>query len=290
MHQPWSRLELAGEYILDTPLRIAGDSFGNPLCDTAGRPTIPATTFRGVLRAYVESMLRSFDADIPPAIRHLTITGNDGKPRDIIRYVALCCDSTDKRADDEDYQGCLTEAIVTRWRADKRVGPYFDRMLVACSCTACRLFGTPWLAGRVRIDPLTLIESSWDGEFVPAGKRRRPAVPAGVRFRFHLSIECATFVEQGLLLLGLYGFENGQLALGSERSHGLGQGRAALDWWNCRYLDGAGVIGALLGGEAPASFTEIDVEMRFQALNDWLEAQRRPTDAPTEPDEPDTDE
>ncbi len=287
---PWSRLDLAGEYVLETPLRIAGGANGLPLCDSAGCPIIPATTFRGVLRAYVESILRSLNADIPLAIRHLTVTGSDGKPRPLIRYVALCCDSTDKRADDDAYQGCLTEAIVARWRTDPRVRPEFDRALVACTCTACRLFGTPWLAGRVRIAPLLLVESSWDGEFVPAGKKNRPAVPAGARFHFHLTVECATFAEQGLILLGLSGFENGRLALGAEQSYGLGQGRAALDWWNCRYLAAAGVSGTLLGGEPPASFSEIDAEARIQALNDWLEAMRSPGDEPVDPDTPDADE
>jgi CRISPR/Cas system CSM-associated protein Csm3 (group 7 of RAMP superfamily) len=287
--QPWSRLDLAGEFVLDTPLRIAADISGNPLCDASGQPIIPATTFRGVLRAYIESILRSLNADIPPTIRHLTVTGSDGKPQDVVRFVALCCDSTDKHPDDALYQGCLTEAIIARWRADMQLRPSLDRMIAVCSCMACRLFGTSWLAGRVRVDPLTTTESSWEGDFVPVGKKKRPAVPAGTRFRFHLSVENATFAEQGLILLGLDGFENGRLALGAERSRGLGQGHLALDWWNCRYLDAGGVIGALLGGEAPAAFTEVDVEARFQALDDWLETMRVPPETPAESNVQDAD-
>ncbi len=283
----WSRLELYGEYILDTPLRIAGGANNLPICDSAGCPIIPATTFRGVFRAYVESILRSLNADIPPVVRHLTVSGSDGKPQEVIRSVALCCGSTDKHADDERFQGCLTEALVARWRTDRFVRPEFDRLITACTCIACRLFGTSWLAGRVRIAPLTLVESSWDGEFVPAGKKQRPAVPAGVRFHFHLSVESATFAEHGLILLGLYGFENRQIALGSERSYGLGQGHTALDWWNCRYMDAAGVLGALLRNEPPASFSEIDAEARIQVLNDWLEDRRLPMDTPKVPNDSD---
>jgi len=158
---PWSRLELVGEYKLTSPLRIGSMGGQESTPDSANRPIIPASTFRGALRATVEAVARNLDADFPPQVRHVTISGPSGKPLTLIRRVALSCASTDKRPDDGEYQGCLTEAIVARWQADPLLRPALDRTMAACTCVTCRLFGTPWLAGHVRVAdpswPLTVV-------------------------------------------------------------------------------------------------------------------------------------
>ncbi len=270
----WSRLELVGEFLLESPLRIGGADGRDLALDSAERPVIPASTFRGALRAIVGAIARSLDADFPPTIRHVTVSAANGKPLALIRRVALGCNSAAKQADDGEYQGCLTEAIVARWQADPLLRSALDQTLAACTCMTCRLFGTPWLAGRVRMADLALLPATWNGTFVLAGRSRRRAVPAGTRFRFRLNAERATFAEQGLVLLGLRALESGAAALGSERAAGLGRGRLALDWWNCRYLDAALLIDSMRdqGSEAAIPFSETDANLRIQALETYLES------------------
>ena len=270
---PWVQLVLTGELVTRSPLRIGGDRVGEgaPALDAMGVPVIPARTFRGALRAYIETAMRSMNVEMQPILHHLTVSGANGRPSAAIRRVLLCCDSVDKNAADVQYQGCLTPAIVARWQADPLVRPDLDRLLRVCTCPVCRLFGAPWLAGRVRIDDLRLVESSWDGRYVRVLRKRVQALPAGVHFTFRLVVEQATFAEQGMILLGLHGFETGQIALGAGRAQGLGLLQLEIDWWNCHYWDAAGLL-ASLQGDWSAPFTEIDAEGRFQALADWLDS------------------
>src|SRR5205085_2503821 len=96
----WSRLDLVGEYTLETPLRISAEE--GVALDSQGRPLIPANSFRGALRAYIESVLRSMRQ--PEVRRTVSLRGPDGRPTPTSRTVKLCCDSVDKRQDDLNYQ------------------------------------------------------------------------------------------------------------------------------------------------------------------------------------------
>jgi CRISPR/Cas system CSM-associated protein Csm3 (group 7 of RAMP superfamily) len=142
-----SRLTLVGDFVLDAPLRIGSGADGVAL-DAEKRPFIPASSFRGALRAYVESVLRAMQREVR---RTVMLRGPDGRPSPVQRLVRLCCDSVDKPDDDPNYQGCLTRAIVSRWEADPVLRPQLDSALADCSCQVCRLFGAPWLASRVTL-------------------------------------------------------------------------------------------------------------------------------------------
>lgn len=286
----WSRLDLVGEYAAQTPLRIGtGSPEGGLALDADGRPLIPATSFRGALRAYIESMLRGMDSEALTTFQYLMTSGVDQQPTPTIRKVCLCCDSVDKRPDDLAYQGCLTQAIVERWQTDPILRPELDRALIECTCLVCRLFGAPWLGGRVSVADLRLVDHTWNESYLMRGgaSLRRDtgtlieqsgyvwqAVPPGVRFHFRLTVENASFAEQGMILLGLRAFEMGLIALGADRSRGMGYGRLEIDWWNCRYLDPDNLIEALLGTEL-APFTESDAEQRINALADLLNSLTR---------------
>jgi CRISPR-associated RAMP protein (TIGR02581 family) len=281
----WSRLTLVGDYTLDTPLRI-GAGADNVAQDAEGRPIIPATSFRGALRAYVESVLRGMD-DERHHVRHMvTLRGPDGRPNAVQRLVKVCCESVDKRDDDVNYQGCLTRAIVTRWESDQALRPQLDSALIDCSCEVCRLFGAPWLASRVHIADLRIV-NGWSGTYgtlgglaisrdtdtmIDGSQYRRQVVPAGTRFGVQVTVENASPAEQGMILIGLRAFEAGLISLGADRARGLGRGRLSIDWWNCRYLDTSNVIGALLVGTTPQIFTETDAEARISALSDMLQS------------------
>ena len=164
----WSRLTLVGNFTLDTPLRIGAGSEYIAL-DGDGKPLIPASSFRGALRATIESALRGLVNANNETRRTVTLRGPDGRVTPTIRTVKVCCDSVDKRDDDLNYQGCLTKAIVARWEADPVLRPELDAALIDCTCQVCRLFGTPWLAGRVHVADLPIAKESWNGSTVSRG-------------------------------------------------------------------------------------------------------------------------
>ncbi|MCC7446702.1 MAG: hypothetical protein IT324_04760 [Anaerolineae bacterium] len=277
----FSRLTLVGEYVLDTPLRIgAGPDSAGVALDHENRPVIPASSFRGALRAYIESVLRGLYAPHQDQRVTVTLRGADGRPTPTTRTVRVCCDSVDKHDDDLNYQGCLTRAIVARWEADPVLRPQLDTALVDATCQVCRVFGTPWLASRVSLADLRLV-GNWSGATITRGglsinrdtdtaiegsAYQRQVVPAGLRFTFRLVAENVTPVEQGMILLGIRAFESGLICLGADRARGLGRGRLMLDWWNCRYVDSSNLIGALLLGTEPQVFTEVEADARITAL------------------------
>jgi len=277
----WSRLALVGDFILDTPLRVSAQNVGI-VTDAEGRPIIPGSTFRGALRSYIESVLRGVYDESQNKRQSVTLRGSDGRAAPVSRIVKLCCDSVDKRQDDLNYQGCLTSAIVAKWQADPVLRPNLDAALVDCSCQVCRLFGAPWLAGKVFVADLqardwagTLqtragLSISRDRETAIEGSQyQRQSVPPGTRFSFQLSAENVSPVEQGLILLGLRAFEVGLIGLGADRARGLGYGRLAIDWSNCRYVDADHLIGALLGAD-PQVFTDGDADARISSLSHLL--------------------
>ncbi len=279
----FSRLTLVGEYVLDTPLRIgAGPDNAGVALDHDNRPFIPASSFRGALRAYIEAALRGMYAPHQDQRVTVTLRGPDGRPMPTTRTVKVCCDSVDKRDDDAHYQGCLTKAIVAKWEADPVLRPQLDSALIDSTCQVCRLFGAPWLAGRVSVADLRLGDNGSDADAaimrgglsinrdtdtaIEGSAYQRQAIPAGLRFTFRLAAENVTPVEQGMILLGLRAFESGMISLGADRARGLGRGRLALDWWNCRYVDTSNLIGALLLGTEPQVFSEVEADARITAL------------------------
>jgi CRISPR-associated RAMP protein (TIGR02581 family) len=277
----WSRLVLVGTYTLEAPLRI-GNEAGELLLDANNQPMIPGSTMRGALRTYIESALRSMTDTSHNLQQTLSVRGPDNRTIQTVRTVAICCDSVDKRDDDLNYQGCLTTAIVKKWEADPIIRPVLDSALIDCTCHVCRLFGANWIAGRVFVSDLHVV----NGALVPVLQTRggialsrdrdiklkgreyqRQIVPAGTRFSFQLVAENTTIEEQGILLLGLRGLINGWISIGADRSHGFGRGRLALDWANSRIMD----VTTLLGnpsGDQP--FTENDAESRLLELANWL--------------------
>ena len=274
----WSRLTLVGNFTLESPLRIGGE--GDSLAvDSTGQPILPGSSFRGALRAYIESVLRGIEGEEQVTHRTIMLRGADGLPAPSSRLVQRACDSTDKRDDDLNYQGCLTRVIVARWEKDPILGPKLDEALVECSCSVCRLFGAPWIAGRVQVADLRIVDT-WDGSLAQRGglslsrdrdvmiegsSYQRSAVPAGTQFSVQITVENATPAEQGLLLVGLRAFEAGLVPLGADRARGFGYGRLTFDWPNCREIDSEHLISVLLGAEAQP-FSDADAEARINAF------------------------
>jgi len=244
-----NRLMLRATLTLETGLRVgsgAGDSVVGAdipiVCDALGRPFIPGSSFKGALRATVERLARTIN-----------------------RFPVLwaCTDPLDHKAG----------ACVTAKRKDKMLADATDngrinerkfaRELAAETCTVCRLFGSPWLASKVRIKDLPLLEESWAGHVevrtgVGIDRDTRTAagqvlysfeaVPAGTQFRCEIVVENADDVELGLLLLGLSEMQQGRVPLGGARSRGLGWGKLS-DWEEIGWVDKSNLLDYLTEGK-----------------------------------------
>lgn len=236
------RLEIRGVLALQTPLRIGsggGDDMGladiGVVKDVLGRPYIPGSSFKGVLRSHVEMVLRTIDEklaclcvtfedyqDDPPGSQpHCPTT---------LRPEALKARVDFLRAQDENPK-----------REDT---PYHDTIYLKEACTVCKVFGSNGLSSKVIIPDLALAESELGADGVWHGRTQvrhgvsidrdtetavdgrlytGEVVPAGTRFSGEIIIENGSPADQGLVLLGLRAFEQGRVTLGGASSRGLGQ-------------------------------------------------------------------
>lgn len=223
-----SRLNLTGEVETLTAIRIgAGRStavVGSDLPvvrDAAGSPYIPGSSFKGVLRSYVESILRS-----------------------VANHRHIVCNPTNN---DEQ---CITREEMKPLREKRN-----DQLILEKTCWVCQLFGSLWYASKLQIRDLHVQPDLWfdqyqqrdgvaidrDTETASEGKLYDyEVVPAGVVFDFKAIVDNATDWQLGMLYLGLSAFENGELTVGGGSSRGLGVIELSLE--TATYIDSVNII------------------------------------------------
>ncbi len=254
---PW-QVRLRGQLITRTALRVgAGRSYDllnddlPVVKDTLKRPVIPGSSVKGALRGYTESLLRSLSRLI-----------------DAQNPSLLACDPL--------VDPCISQEQVSEIKAK---GGDVDSQLLKQSCCACRLFGSPWLASRVLVKDLAVVEMAWFGQYdhrdgVSLDRDKGTAqakhlytfeaVPEKTPFRFELVLDGASAAELGLLLLSLEGFIHGQIPLGGARSRGLGSVELQMDWGGVEAISRENALTALGGRVTGAAI----------AGSSWTEDQR----------------
>lgn len=246
-----SRLTLKGKVETLTAIRIgAGRStavVGSDLPvvrDTEGAPYIPGSSFKGVLRSYVESILRS-----------------------IANHRHIVCNPTNN-----------DEQCITREEMKPLREKHNDQLILEKTCWACQLFGSLWYASKLQIRDLHVQPDIWfdqyqqrdgvaidrDTETASEGKLYDyQIVPAGVLFDFHVIVDNATDWQLGMLYLGLSAFERGELTIGGGSSRGLGAIELSLD--SSSYVDKHHIIQYL---------TDDDYEGENADWKSWINAFR----------------
>ena len=225
-----SRLNLEGTVETLTAIRIgAGRStavIGSDLPvvrDAVGDPYIPGSSFKGVLRSYVESILRSL---IDDDNRHVV------------------CNPTNHD------EHCITRDEMEDLR-EKRD----DQLILEKTCWVCQLFGSLWYASKLQIRDLHVQPDIWFGQYlqrdgVAIDRDTETAsegklydyevVPAGVLFDFKAIVDNAEDWQLGMLYLGLSAFEKGELTIGGGSSRGLGVIELSLETAN--YINGSSIM------------------------------------------------
>jgi len=247
-----NRLMLRAMLTLETGLRVgsgAGDSVVGAdipvVHDMLGYPFIPGSSFKGALRVTVERLART--------LNHRPMLWACENPLDI--KAGTCVTSTRKER--------ILQLSTTGGRIDDQK---FACDLAAETCTVCRLFGSPWLAAKVRVKDLLLVKASWPGHVevrtgVGIDRDTRTAasqvlysfeaVPAGTQFHCELVVENADEVELGLLLLGLREMQAGRVPLGGARSRGLGWSVLS-KWEEVMWVDRNNLLDYLTEGKTGA--------------------------------------
>lgn len=229
-----NRLEIDGTLLTVTALRISAGRSSEPIGsdlpvikDALGRPLIPGSSLKGALRSRLESFLRGIDPGLaanPANEAKWSITAK--QMRELKEE-----HERDKNLTDRDLSIAIEEKT--------------DFL--------SRLFGSPWIASKLQIRDLTVLEDNWFGQYqerdgVSIERDTETAaegklydfqvVPAETPFQFRAVVENAEPPELGLLSIGLHQLESEQIPLGGGRSRGLGV--VKLEVTDMRWFDSQG--------------------------------------------------
>jgi CRISPR-associated RAMP protein (TIGR02581 family) len=232
-----NRLRITGELVARTGVRVGMSAeTAMPTAtdlpvikDAHGRPFIPGSSLRGAVRAYVERIVRTFEPQ----------PGN-GKGA-----------SNPTKTDEW--------AIPPKKKQELAGEEHYEQKVYELSCRVERVFGSAWLASRVRFTDLPLIDThaqvepelrdsvaiDREKESV-ANKYDFEALPAGVRFQFELIAENLNDEELGLVLLGIRALENGDILIGGFKGRGLGH--VTLECARYEWVDRANLKDYLING------------------------------------------
>lgn len=226
-----NRLEITAQLVAETALRIGmGMEATEPTAvdlpfirDPGGKPFIPGSSLRGVMRSHVERIVRTLE---PRARRGKGACNPVDEKTWCICSGRLLSGTYDPS---RDYESIGIEDLRAAAKNDEK----FARWVLEESCRVCRVFGSPWLASRVRIADLypngAIITERRDGVAIHrdketvANKYDFETVPAGARFHLIILAENLSPSERGLLWLGIQELTCGHILLGGFKARGLGR-------------------------------------------------------------------
>jgi CRISPR-associated protein Csm3 len=242
------RLRLEGMLTTRTALHIGagggGDLLGTDLPvvrDGSGRPYIPGSSLKGVLRSAAEALFHGAPfADRSPRPLVWACRVMNGLP--CVTHVRVKeAREKGEREERERRDRERQEQADGDTGAGEGAAPPLDvsRMVAETvwdeSCSVCRLFGSLEIASRVRFPDLPLagdlpVLELRNGVGIDRDKGLAAdgvlydfeAVPPGTSFRLTVVLENPDDIDAGLLLYLFHELDQGNLALGGKASRGLG--------------------------------------------------------------------
>jgi len=188
--------------------------------DIRGFPYVPGSSLKGVLRSTLEGWIRGLGETRPGMWACDPISPGD------------CCVPAAAR------EGIRKEC---EGRNDSQA--LYERHILDRSCTTCLLFGSPWVASRVRVSDLPVVNGEQvrveirDGVGIDRVSRTArehmkydfEIVPPGTAFELSITVDNPADHELGLVVAGLRAFDRGEALLGGKVSRGLGWVKIALE-------------------------------------------------------------
>ncbi len=211
-----NRYVIKGKVVMDTALHIGSgeDSFETDalvIKDAYGKPYIPGSSFKGILRSTVERMVPNLDG---------------------FKTCALIKDAD-----------CATVNENKRDHFKKRLKGEEQGNPIDLICDTCKLFGSTVVASKIK-SPDLYVSEPWVGLFekrdgvgidrdtettAEGAKFDYEVVPSQTEFDFEMVCENLDERDKFLLTIGLREMQSGVISLGGNRSRGLGAFRLMID-------------------------------------------------------------
>lgn len=221
--QPTRRLRITGKLHMLSALHIGGGASSTSATDAGvlrhrdGRPFIPGSSLKGVLRSHLERLSQPL-----PGV-----------------YSCMLYDEAHATA-------CPTPGWIQKSNdATTATEADFQNL-----CHTCTLFGSPILAGKVRIPDLEIDETTYGGEIeirdgvgidrdrgtaVEGIKYDFEVVQSGTIFDLVIDVESPDDLELGLIAVAIRELQHGHVSIGGKTTRGLGMCR--LEDVTLYYLD-----------------------------------------------------
>ena len=254
------RLSLQGTLVMDTGLHIgsgeeAGAIDAGVMLDAAGRPFIPGSSLKGVLRSEAERFA---------PVLGMTACG-------LFTDSGVACLSTNREAE-------------RQFREKSRKDGVDMSALAAQVCDACKLFGGTVIASRVLFSDLSLVTDypvaverrdgvGIDRDTGTAAKSIKydfQVVPSETRFALRLQAENLDPTSRALLAVVLLELVRGNLSIGGKRSRGLGRCHIENLVVRDARFDGAKPAEALLAYLADPKSGELKGDAAEKQLVTWV--------------------
>ncbi|GBD08600.1 hypothetical protein HRbin22_00841 [Candidatus Thermoflexus japonica] len=213
-NRTWIHATLEMQTALAVGSRLSLDPVGTDMPvmkDAQGKPFIPGSSIKGVVRFHAERVLRTVNR----------------------RPILWACDPFSAP--------CVSSKIKEQfWKECEGDDERFARRIFEEGCTACRLFGSPWMAGRIAFkdaflaneEELPVVTQIRDGVGID---RDLGAAHSGVKYDFETVVPGARFCielvaenlgdwELGFLLTVLRMWKEGTIAIGGKSTRGPGWG------------------------------------------------------------------
>lgn len=225
-----NRYLITGQLIMQTAFHIGGgkgtlSNSVNPVVLTPeGQPFIPGSSFKGALRSTVEKLVPVLPAEAALYTCGLLDLSDQERERLKDRTPKLCSTQRQKEI----------TALCKQYPAQEK--EILDQARTEL-CHTCKLFGSPYVASRLHVVDLSLVNSEWasivqrrDGVGIDRDSEKArdhlrydfEVVPASTIFKLQITLENATRQDLQLVSIGLSEFIHGFGRIGGKRSRGLG--------------------------------------------------------------------
>jgi CRISPR-associated RAMP protein (TIGR02581 family) len=225
-----NRYMLTGQLVMQTAFHIGGgkrslSNSDNPVVLTPeGQPFIPGSSFKGALRSTVEKLVPGLPAETGLYTCGLLELSDQERER-LKNSIPKPC-STQRQKE-------ITALHRQHPAQEKEI---LDQAL-ADLCSTCKLFGSPYIASRINVADLSLLNPQWvsmiqrrDGITIDRDSEKArdhlrydfEVVPASTVFKLQITLENVTRQDLQLVSIGLSEFIHGFGSIGGKRSRGLG--------------------------------------------------------------------